>query len=299
VKLLTFKTDKGLALGIKTDKGVLNVSLAAALYPTDKKVPSMVEEVINKGEESIEILKELVNYAINHDQFYLFLNEEELDIGPCVPKPGKIICVGLNYRKHAEESKMPIPEYPVLFNKFLNTISAPGDIISIPYNANQVDYEAELVIVIGKRGKRVTKEEALNYVIGYCAVNDVSARDLQMRTQQWLLGKCCDGFSPIGPYLVTADEVGNPNELGIRAYLNGELRQNSNTSDMIFACNEIVSYISQHMTLEPGDIILTGTPEGVILGFPEDKQVWLKEGDKVTIEIDQLGSLTNFFSKEL
>src|SRR5690606_1723583 len=144
-------------------------------------------------------------------------------------------------------------------------IAAHQDVILLPFNARQVDYEAELGIVIGKTAKRVTKEEAYEYVFGYCAANDLSARDLQFRTNQWLLGKCCDGFCPVGPYLVTADEVGNPNALGIRTYVNGEIRQNSNTADMIFHCDELVSYISQHMTLYPGDLILTGTPEGVIL----------------------------------
>jgi len=135
-------------------------------------------------------------------------------------------------------------------------------------------------------------------VFGYCCVNDLSARDLQLRTPQWLLGKTCDDFSPLGPWLVTADEVGNPNDLEIKAIVNGEVRQHSNTSDMIFPCDEIVSYISRHMTLVPGDIILTGTPEGVVLGYPPEKQVYLQPGDEVTIEIEKLGALTNRFVAE-
>ena len=153
--------------------------------------------------------------------------------------------------------------------------------------------------MIGKEAKYVSKEDALGYVFGYSNVNDLSARDLQLRTHQWLLGKSCDDFSPLGPYLVTADEVGNPNDLSIKTTVNGEVRQSSNTSDMIFHCDEIVSYISQHMTLVPGDIILTGTPEGVVLGLPEDQQVYLKPGDVVTIEIEKLGALTNRFVEEL
>src|SRR5690606_16772336 len=206
----------------------------------------------------------------------------------------KIICVGLNYRKHAEETNAPIPQYPILFNKFNNTLTGHGHEVPLPIKVtSKVDYEAELVIVIGKEAKYVAKENALDYVFGYCNVNDLSARDLQMLTPQWLLGKTCDGFSPLGPYLVTADEVGNPNDLSIRCIVNGEVRQSSNTSDMIFHCDEIVSYISQHMTLVPGDIILTGTPEGVVLGYPEAKQVYLQDGDVVTIEIEKLRSLTN------
>ncbi|MNZ86756.1 Ureidoglycolate lyase [compost metagenome] len=149
------------------------------------------------------------------------------------------------------------------------------------------------MIVIGKKAKDVSKENALSHVFGYCNVNDLSARDLQLRTHQWLLGKSCDKFSPLGPYLVTADEVGNPNDLEIKCLVNGEVRQHSNTSDMVFYCDEIVSYISQHMTLVPGDIILTGTPEGVVLGYPPEKQVYLKAGDQVTIQIEKLGSITN------
>lgn len=225
--------------------------------------------------------------------------ESEVTYAAAVTKPGKIICVGLNYRRHAEETNAPIPQYPILFNKFNNTIAAHGDTVILPKVSTKVDYEAELVIVIGKQAKDVEEEKALNYVFGYCNVNDLSARDLQMRTHQWLLGKSCDGFSPLGPYLVTADEVGDPNKLAISCTVNGEVRQSSNTSDMIFNCKEIVSYISQYMTLEPGDIILTGTPEGVVLGYPEDKQVYLKDGDVVTIEIEKLGALTVTMKQEV
>lgn len=286
MKLLTFRTEEGLQSGVLTEKGVL---------PT----PVTIEQVLQGGPEALADLASYVKQALERESEHQFLKEEELQFGPCLPSPGKIICVGLNYRKHAEESNMPIPEYPILFNKFNNAIAAHQDVILLPFNARQVDYEAELGIVIGKTAKRVTKEEAYEYVFGYCAANDLSARDLQFRTNQWLLGKCCDGFCPVGPYLVTADEVGNPNALGIRTYVNGEIRQNSNTADMIFHCDELVSYISQHMTLYPGDLILTGTPEGVILGYPKEQQVWLKDGDEVTVEIDKLGRLTNRMKQEI
>ncbi len=251
--------------------------------------------MIEGGPAAVSALQNFVDQALaaGGSEAYV-LDESKLTFGPCVTHPNKIICVGLNYRKHAEETNSPIPKYPILFNKFNNTLTGHGHDVPLPVSvSSKVDYEAELCIVIGKQAKYVAKENALDYVFGYCNVNDLSARDLQMRTQQWLLGKSCDGFSPLGPYLVTADEVGNPNNLGIRSIVNGEVRQNSNTSDMIFHCDEIVSYISQHMTLVPGDIILTGTPEGVVMGYPEDKQVYLKDGDVVTIEIEKLGSLTN------
>jgi 2-keto-4-pentenoate hydratase/2-oxohepta-3-ene-1,7-dioic acid hydratase in catechol pathway len=296
MKLLTFKEDGNLKLGIKTDQGVVDVEKAARSL--SKAAPAMIAEVI-ENEGSLEVLDALVKAALEQQSEADFLNEEELQLGPAVPKPGKIICVGLNYRKHAEESNMPIPEYPVLFNKFDNTVAAHNDVINLPFNSKENDYEAELVIVVGKKAKRVAQEDALDYVFGYCNVNDLSSRDLQFRTNQWLLGKCLDGFSPLGPYLVTSDEIENPNDLSIKAIVNGEVRQNSNTSDMVFKCDEIVSYISDHMTLNPGDIILTGTPEGVALGMPEDQRVYLQDGDEVTIEIEKLGRLTNTFKQEV
>ncbi|WP_282936993.1 fumarylacetoacetate hydrolase family protein [Paenibacillus sp. RC67] len=299
MKLLTFIENGQQKLGVKTEQGVVHISAALQAVPAaaGQAVPQNVHSVINGGAASVAALQAYVDQALSAAAGVAagyIVNESDLNLGPCVTHPNKIICVGLNYRKHAEETNAPIPQYPILFNKFNNTLTNHGADVPLPVKVtDQVDYEAELVIVIGKETKYVSKENALDHVFGYCNVNDLSARDLQMRTHQWLLGKSCDGFSPLGPYLVTADEVGNPNDLSIRCIVNGEVRQNSNTSDMIFHCDEIVSYISQHMTLVPGDIILTGTPEGVVLGLPEDKRVYLKDGDVVTIEIEKLGSLTN------
>lgn len=301
MKLLTFKKEDELALGIKTADGVIDVSAAISYTGSqDAGIPNTVMEAIQSGTSGIQSLKQLTE-KLAKDKAALdqcLLNESGLELGPCVTHPNKIICVGLNYRKHAEETHAPIPEYPILFNKFNNTLTGHGSQVTLPKVSSKVDYEAELVIVIGQTAKDVSKEDALSYVYGYCNVNDLSARDLQLRTPQWLLGKSCDGFSPLGPYLVTADEVGNPNDLKVQCFVNGEERQNSNTSDMIFHCDEIVSYISQHMTLVPGDIILTGTPEGVVLGYPKEKQVYLADGDEVTIEIEKLGRLTNTMVQE-
>jgi len=295
MKLLTFNQDGQLKLGIATPQGVLDVSQAIdALGRQGANIPATVMEAITGGDDSIAKLRKLVDQALEaSERSALFLDETELTLGPCVTHPNKIICVGLNYRKHAEETNAPIPQFPILFNKFNNTLTGHGQDVALPKVSSKVDYEAELVIVIGKEAKYVDKDNALDYVFGYACVNDLSARDLQLRTSQWLTGKSCDGFSPLGPYLVTADETGNPNDLEIRCTVNGEIRQNSNTADMIFHCDEIVSYISQYMTLAPGDIILTGTPEGVVLGYPEEKQAWLKDGDIVTVEIEKLGKLTN------
>ncbi|HET6993694.1 MAG TPA: fumarylacetoacetate hydrolase family protein [Chitinophagaceae bacterium] len=217
--------------------------------------------------------------------------EYDLVAGPCVPYPSKIICIGLNYRKHAIESGMGIPAVPVVFSKFSNTLAMYGEDIPLGSTGEQFDYEVELGVVIGKKCKDVNKSEALDYVLGYCVSNDLSCRDLQFRTTQWLLGKSLDRFLPLGKYLVTADEVGDPQNLQLTCQVNGETRQNSNTRDMIFPVTEIIEYLSKVMTLEPGDLILTGTPEGVIMGMSEKK--WLRPGDKVRVEIDKIGYTEN------
>lgn len=299
MKLLTFTENNAHKLGVKTDEGVFDVSAALSAV-SGEGVPGDIHAVIEGGDAAVDSLARYMERVLSSPEGKNFLREEaSLTFGPCVTQPEKIICVGLNYRKHAEETNAPIPEYPILFNKFNNTLTGHGCDVPLPKVSSKVDYEVELAIVIGKKAKYVPREQALDHVFGYCAVNDLSARDLQLRTPQWLLGKSCDGFSPLGPYLVTADEVGDPNNLELKCSVNGEVRQHSNTSDMIFYCDEIVSYISQHMTLVPGDVILTGTPEGVILGYPEDKQVWLKHGDIVTVEIEKLGTLTNRMVNEM
>lgn len=302
MKLLTFKKNGQNALGIKTEQGIIDVAAAAAALPagTAANAPLEIHAAIAGGQAAVAALQALADQTLANDtaRQAALLDEAGITFGPSVTNPSKIICVGLNYRKHAEETNAPIPEYPILFNKFDNTITGHGHDVYLPKVSRKVDYEAELVIVIGKQAKYIDKASALDYVFGYTPVNDVSARDLQLRTHQWLLGKSCDGFSPVGPYLVTADEVGDPNALDIKCIVNGEVRQSSNTSDMIFYCDEIVSYISQHMTLYPGDIILTGTPAGVVLGYPPEKQVYLKDGDVVTVEIEKLGAITNTFRDE-
>ncbi len=210
-----------------------------------------------------------------------------------VPSPGKIICVGLNYRSHAKESQMEIPASPVLFNKYNNTVCGPGTVIDPPDDSGQLDYEAELVVIIGKKGSHIPHEQALDYVAGYCNGNDVSARDLQFRTGQWLLGKSCDQFAPMGPHMVTADEISDPDNLEITGWRNDEMVQHANTRDMIFSCRDLISYISRYITLTPGDVIFTGTPEGVILGKPPESRRWLEPGETISVEIQGLGRLTN------
>jgi 2,4-didehydro-3-deoxy-L-rhamnonate hydrolase len=208
-----------------------------------------------------------------------------------IDRPGKIVCVGLNYRDHAEEQGTELPSAPLLFAKWPNALIGPGEPIVIPRVSTQVDYEAELGVVIGERVRGVSKENALDSVRGYICLNDVSARDLQFSDGQWTRGKSADTFCPVGPRLVPAAEVPDPQALGIRCVLNGEVMQDSTTANMIFTVPEIIAYTSATMTLEPGDLIATGTPAGV--GVFRDPPVLLKDGDEVTIEIDGLGALTN------
>jgi 2-keto-4-pentenoate hydratase/2-oxohepta-3-ene-1,7-dioic acid hydratase in catechol pathway len=296
--LLTFNAPDGYRLGAKTGRGIID--LAQAQQAFDGQVAITPDTFFAEDPVSHEPLAALVERALDAADTGAtpawLLNEDDLELGPCVPNPGKIICIGLNYRRHAAESGMQPPKTPVLFSKFNNTIAAPGEAVPLLSGAVEYDYEAELVVVIGRRGKNIPEAQALDYVVGYCNGNDISARDLQMLTGQWLLGKTLDKFLPIGPYLVTADEITDPQNLGIRCWLNGELRQNSNTGDMIFSVQEIISYVSRYMTLEPGDIISTGTPEGVILGMEEKN--WMKPGDEVTVELDGLGKLTNIMATE-
>ncbi len=224
-----------------------------------------------------------------------FLRLDQVRMRPPVLRPSKVLCVGLNYRQHAIETGMAIPTVPVIFNKFPSALAADGQPIAIPPATQQMDYEAELVIVMGRSADHVKTEESVRYVAGYTVGNDVSARDLQLRTSQWLLGKSSPGFAPLGPFLVTTDEVPEPHNLAIRLWRNGIPCQDSNTSDMIFTVPELIAYLSTIWPLEPGDIIYTGTPEGVILGHPEAERDWLRGDDVVRVEIEGVGELTNRF----
>jgi 2-keto-4-pentenoate hydratase/2-oxohepta-3-ene-1,7-dioic acid hydratase in catechol pathway len=213
-----------------------------------------------------------------------------------IPRPGKIVCVGLNYRDHAAEGGMDLPNAPLLFAKWPNTLIGDGDAVVLPPESTQVDYEAELGVVIGTTAKRVSERDALDHVAGYICVNDVSARDLQFADGQWTRGKSPDTFCPVGPRLVPRDEIADPQALAIRCIVNGEALQDSSTAQMIFSVAEIIAYTSQIITLEPGDLIATGTPAGV--GVFRDPKVLLKDGDEVSVEIEGLGTLTNPFIKE-
>jgi 2-keto-4-pentenoate hydratase/2-oxohepta-3-ene-1,7-dioic acid hydratase in catechol pathway len=285
--LLTMRTGERYTLGIKTEKGILDVAAAARAYKSG--APTTTDALFAGGDQGLTALRD---QALARNGKGLFVDEGKVEFGPCVTNPQKIVCVGLNYARHAKEVGQPLPKMPILFNKFntaLNSHQGTVRVSAIP--ATNFDYEAELVVVMGRRATNVSDAEALSYVFGYATGNDFTARDLQSRSSQWMIGKACDGFAPVGPYLVSADLVGDPHNLKIECRVNGEVRQSSNTNDLVFNCAQIISYASKIMTLEPGDMIFTGTPEGVISGYPKDKQVWLKPGDKLTTTIEKLGEL--------
>jgi 2-keto-4-pentenoate hydratase/2-oxohepta-3-ene-1,7-dioic acid hydratase in catechol pathway len=213
-----------------------------------------------------------------------------------ITRPGKIVCVGLNYHDHAEEGGQDLPKAPLLFAKWPNTLIGAGEPIVLPAESTEVDYEAELGVVIGTTAKHVSERDALDHVQGYICVNDVSARDLQFGDGQWTRGKSPDTFCPVGPRLVPRAEIDDPQALAIRCLVNGEVLQDSSTSRMIFSVAEIIAYVTRVVTLEPGDLIATGTPAGV--GIFRDPQVLLKDGDEVSVEIEGLGTLTNPVERE-
>lgn len=208
-----------------------------------------------------------------------------------VPRPGKIVCIGKNYKEHAEETGSSLPERPLLFSKFATSVNAPGATVRIPRGSRRFDYEAELALVIGRRATGVPRARALAHVLGYCCFNDFTARDFQKLDGQWQRGKSGDGLAPFGPYLATADEIPNPHALAIRLRLNGATMQDAHTSLLIFGVDALIESITEHITLEPGDVIATGTPGGV--GFARTPPVYLQPGDVVEVEIDGLGVLRN------
>ena len=280
-------------LGVKLDDDtVLDVRKASRLLGI--AAPDTLEELLKEG--NAKGLDKLVAAAKASPKAKpAMVKESSITFGRLFTNPSKIVCIGLNYKAHVAETNFKVPAVPILFNKYNNALAAHNCTIKLPPSdvAYKFDYETELLIVMGKRARNVSEADALSYVAGYCTSHDFSARDLQLETPsvQWMIGKTLDSFGPIGPYFVSADLVGDPNNLKIETRVNGEERQSSNTSFMIFNPQKLIAYISKMWTLEPGDIIWSGTPEGVILGYPKDKQVWLKPGDEIASSIEKLGEL--------
>jgi 2-keto-4-pentenoate hydratase/2-oxohepta-3-ene-1,7-dioic acid hydratase in catechol pathway len=287
--LLHMRRNGDYRLGAKTEKGILDVPEAARLLHLH--APATMDDLLQH--EAGPSLNALVDAAMKSSTAHsAFIKEEGIEYAPLVTRPEKIVCVGLNYRRHAQEIGAPIPKAPVLFSKFNVALNHHNGAIKLPVEvARKFDYEVELVIMIGKEARNISEADALSCVAGYCTGNDFTARDLQLETGgQWLIGKTPDQFAPLGPYMVTAEQI-DPDNLKLECRVNGETRQSSNTSDFIFNSRQMISYISRHITLRPGDIIFTGTPEGVIQGKPKDQQVWLKAGDKIACSLEKLGEL--------
>ncbi|MDH7485528.1 MAG: fumarylacetoacetate hydrolase family protein [Anaerolineae bacterium] len=305
MKLLTFRHKDGLRLGALLGSLVVDLAAAFQALPPEAKgahshlaaLPADMLSFLQAGPPVWQAAQSVANWVHSSGladtaaaDFLSLLSKVHL--GPPVPNPGKIIGVGMNYADHAREQNLPPPKAPILFAKFSTAVIGPGEAITWPAEASsQVDYEAELAVVIGRRARLVTADEAYDYIAGYTIVNDVTARDVQFGDGQWVRGKSFDTFCPMGPYLVTADEVGDPHKLAIRCQLNGVVMQDSNTDQLIFDIPMLVEFISRTCTLLPGDVICTGTPHGV--GVFRDPPVFLKPGDLVEVEIERIGLLSN------
>ena len=277
MKLCNIQTEGGVHLALMTQRGLVDATAAGF-------VPGM-DELIAQG-----LPEEL--YRLAEDGSLPIV--EEPSYANVVNNIGKLVCIGLNYKAHSEGINMKLPERPIVFSKFANALAPAGASVELPEWEESYDYEAELVLVMGKRAWNVSEEEAMDYVFGYSCGNDLSCRDAQLRSGQWLIGKSMPGFGPCGPYVVTADEFSLEPGKQVRCYVNGQLRQDGNTDEMIFNCADLISYASRYVALEPGDLIYTGTPSGVALEKSEGKRSWLKKGDRVDVEIEGIGTLTNY-----
>lgn len=224
-------------------------------------------------------------------------SDDDITFRPASTRPEKVLCIGKNYRAHAAETGSDVPTLPIVFNKFVSTLTASGATVPHPPATEQLDYEAELVVVMGKAAWNVAEADALSYVAGYTVGNDLSARDLQNRTSQWLLGKSLPGFGPVGPVVVTRDEIADPSGLEISLYRNGERVQHSNTELLVFDVPTLISYISHILPLKPGDLIFTGTPDGVILGYPPETRRWLQPGERLEVSIERIGTLVTIIGE--
>jgi len=263
------------------------ISMIDDLLPADPATFFSIGDVaIERAKKAYAFMKQSIKQENNH-----LIPREGVRLGIPNPAPEKVICVGKNYRDHAKEMDSDVPEIPVLFGKFNNALIGPEDVIEKSSYTNKLDYEVELGVVIGRKAKYVKRRQAYEYIAGYTIGNDISARDLQKRTSQWLQGKNLDRSTPIGPWIVTKDEIPHPDQLSVYAFVNGEKRQASHTSQLIFDIPYLIEFISHMITLKPGDIVLTGTPDGV--GFAMNPPQFLRSGDIVTLEIEKIGKLEN------
>ncbi len=285
MRLVTFLQNGEVRLGaLRTHDGQ---EVIVDLNRAEPRLPASMLDFLAAGERAQELAVEVLQEAPASTMH----EREAVTLKAVLTNPGKIICIGLNYRDHAAETHQSIPEVPMVFAKYNNTLVGSGESILLPRVTQRVDYEAELAVIIGKRGRSIAEAEAMDYVAGYSIFNDISARDYQMRTSQWTIGKTFDTFGPFGPALVTADEIADPHALALRLSIDGEVLQDSNTRELIFSIPRLIAYLSSVMTLEPGDVIATGTPAGV--GFTRRPPRFLRSGETVRVEIEGIGVLEN------
>jgi 2-keto-4-pentenoate hydratase/2-oxohepta-3-ene-1,7-dioic acid hydratase in catechol pathway len=290
LKVANIRTRRGVSLALAIDKRVLDVRASAEQLGIP--VPYDIDDLLQCGlGQQLLSLRDRIREDSRRG---IYVPESALIFAPIVMRPEKILCVGFNYKKHAEETNTPIPEAPPLFAKYRNSLNQHNGVVPLPVHLDtHFDFETELVIVIGKEGRGVSEEAALDYVAGYTVGNDISARTLQFETSQLTAGKIADGFAPVGPWLVSKASIADPNNLTLQTRFNGETRQDWNTSDMIFNCKRLIAYCSSIATLRPGDVIFTGTPQGVILGEkkPAEERRWIRPGDEVVSTIEDIGTL--------
>ena len=277
MKLCNIRIDGCCHLAVETERGLVDATAAGFAYDMDAVVAGADLSCLEKlaADPSLPVVE----------------NAEYLNV---LNRPGKLVCVGLNYVDHATGVQMNVPKYPILFSKFANSLAPHGAEVTLPEWESTYDYEAEMVIVMGKSAWNVSEEEAMDCVFGYSCGNDLSCRDAQLCSGQWLIGKAMPGFGPCGPVIVTADSFDPGKGISVQCYVNGQLRQNGNTNQMLFNCAKIISYASKYIGLEPGDLIYTGTPSGVALEKRDTQPCWLKKGDRVDVVIEGIGTLTNY-----
>lgn len=290
MRLANLRTASGYALGMEMPQGMVNITASATALglPAPRDIDDLLQ-----NERAVEVRTVIDALADSPGSAHI-VSAQDVRFAPLVTRPEKILCVGFNYREHAAETNTPIPQKPPLFAKFANALNHHEGVVALPVNADdRFDYETELVIVIGRACAKVSVDDALDYVAGYATGNDISARSLQTVTTQFTAGKASDGFAPIGPWLVPAGQIADPQELTLRTFVNGEKRQDWSTADMIFNCRQVISYAASFMTLKAGDVIFTGTPQGVIFGekIPAEQRRWLRAGDEVVSSIERLGDL--------
>jgi 2-keto-4-pentenoate hydratase/2-oxohepta-3-ene-1,7-dioic acid hydratase in catechol pathway len=281
MRLVTFREGNADRVGARSGNNIVDLSAG------DSAIPSDMRSFLEAGDSARSAAEAVIKAG---GPSY---GAEDVKVLAPIADPEKLICIGLNYADHAAESGMDIPTEPIVFSKYASAIIGPGDTIKLPPSSNEPDYEVELVVVVGKSGFNISEADAMDHVAGYTVGHDVSARDYQLQKPggQWMMGKTFDTFAPIGPNLVTSDEIDDPHNLPIRCILNGETVQDSNTKQLIFKVPELIAYLSHVFTLNPGDLIFTGTPPGV--GMARDPQLWLKAGDHVACEVEGIGRLEN------